>query len=125
MITLGVFLAGSVLTAFSMNFFWFLVCRFITGAGVGGEYSAIHSAVDELIRARVRGVVDPMIGGSFWVGTALGSLASLLLLDTSILALDIGWRVAFGLAAGHGPWDPAGPPQRPGEPPVALLARTR
>jgi MFS family permease len=99
MITLGVFLAGSVLTAFSMNFAWFLVCRFITGAGVGGEYSAIHSAVDELIPARVRGVVDLIIGGSFWIGTALGSLASLLLLDTSIFALDVGWRVAFGLAA--------------------------
>src|SRR3954469_19109391 len=64
MITLGVFLAGSVLTAFSMNFAWFLACRFITGAGVGGEYSAIHSAVDELIPARVRGSVDLVIGGS-------------------------------------------------------------
>jgi MFS family permease len=99
MITLGVFLGGSVLTAFSMNFVWFLVCRFITGAGVGGEYSAIHSAIDELIPARVRGVVDLIIGGSFWIGTALGSLASLLLLDTSIFAIDIGWRIAFGLAA--------------------------
>jgi MFS family permease len=99
MITLGIFLAGSVLTAFSMNFVWFLVCRFITGAGVGGEYSAIHSAIDELIPARVRGVVDLIIGGSFWIGTALGSLASLLLLDTRIFAIDIGWRVAFGLAA--------------------------
>jgi MFS family permease len=99
MITLAVFLGGSVLTAFSMNFVWFLVCRFITGAGVGGEYSAIHSAVDELIPARVRGVVDLIIGGSYWIGTALGSLASLLLLDTSIFALDIGWRIAFGLAA--------------------------
>ena len=78
MITLAVFLGGSVLTAFSMNFVWFLVCRFITGAGVGGEYSAIHSAVDELIPARVRAVVDLIIGGSYWIGTALGSLASLL-----------------------------------------------
>src|SRR5215217_3559224 len=99
MLTLAIFLAGSVLTAFSMNFVWFLVCRTITGAGVGGEYSAIHSAVDELIPARVRGVVDLIIGGSFWIGTALGSLASLLLLDTSIFALDVGWRFAFGLAA--------------------------
>jgi MFS family permease len=49
MLTLAIFMAGSVLTAFSMNFIWFLACRFITGAGVGGEYSAIHSAVDELI----------------------------------------------------------------------------
>src|SRR3954451_18694515 len=80
MITLGVFLAGSILTAFSMNYAWFLVCRVIPGAGAGGEYSAIHSAVDELIPARVRGAVDLVIGGSYWIGTILGSLASLVLL---------------------------------------------
>jgi MFS family permease len=99
MITLGVFLAGSVLTAFSMNFAWFLVCRFITGAGVGGEYSAIHSAVDELIPARVRGAVDLVIGGSYWIGTILGSLAAVVLLNPDLFALNIGWRIAFGLAA--------------------------
>jgi MFS family permease len=99
MITLAVFLTGSVLTAFSMNFAWFLVCRAITGAGVGGEYSAIHSAIDELIPARVRGHVDLLIGGSYWIGTILGSLASLVLLDTAIFPMDIGWRLAFGLAA--------------------------
>src|SRR5215216_3473077 len=99
MLTLAIFLAGSVLTAFSMNPVWFLVCRFITGAGVGGEYSAIHSAVDELIPARVRGWVDLVIGGSYWIGTILGSLASLLLLDESLFAKDIGWRIAFALAA--------------------------
>src|SRR5919199_2362807 len=99
MLTLGIFMAGSVLTAFSMNFIWFLACRFITGSGVGGEYSAIHSAVDELIPARVRGAVDLIIGGSFWIGTILGSLASLLLLDQSLFALNVGWRIAFGLAA--------------------------
>jgi MFS family permease len=102
MITLGVFLAGSVLTAFSMSFAWFLVCRVITGAGVGGEYSAIHSAVDELIPARVRGAVDLVIGGSYWIGTILGSLASLVLLDESLFAADVGWRIAFGLAAAMG-----------------------
>jgi MFS family permease len=69
------------------------------GRGVGGEYSAIHSAVDELIPARVRGAVDLIIGGSYWIGTILGSLASLLLLDTSIFAMDVGWRIAFGLCA--------------------------
>jgi len=99
MITLAVFLAGSVLTAFSMNFAWFLVCRAITGAGVGGEYSAIHCAVDELIPARVRGAVDLIIGGSYWIGTIFGALASLVLLDTSIFPMNIGWRLAFGLAA--------------------------
>jgi MFS family permease len=99
MLTLSIFLAGSVLTAFSMNFIWFLACRFITGAGVGGEYSAIHSAVDELIPARVRGAVDLTIGGSYWIGTILGSLASLVLLDENLFPIDIGWRLCFGLAA--------------------------
>src|SRR4051794_28261277 len=99
MLTLGIFLAGSVLTAFSMSFAWFMACRVITGAGVGGEYSAIHSAVDELIPARVRGAVDLVIGGSYWIGTILGSLASLVLLDTVLFPMDIGWRLAFGLAA--------------------------
>jgi MFS family permease len=81
---------------------WFMVCRVITGAGVGGEYSAIHSAVDELIPARVRGAVDLIIGGSYWIGTILGSLASLLLLDESLFASDVGWRIAFGMAAAMG-----------------------
>jgi MFS family permease len=99
MLTLAIFLAGSVLTAFSMNPAWFIVCRIITGAGVGGEYSAIHSAVDELIPARVRGAVDLVIGGSYWIGTILGSLASLLLLDESLFGKDLGWRLCFGLAA--------------------------
>src|SRR5215204_5780776 len=99
LLTLVIFIAGSVLTAFSTNFLWFLLCRVITGAGVGGEYSAIHSAVDELIPARVRGAVDLIIGGSFWIGTILGSLASVILLNTDIFAIDIGWRIAFGLAA--------------------------
>jgi MFS family permease len=102
MLTLAIFLAGSVLTAFSMNFAWFLVCRFITGAGVGGEYSAIHSAVDELIPARVRGAVDLIIGGSYWIGTILGSLASLVLLNEEIFGADVGWRLCFGLAAAMG-----------------------
>jgi MFS family permease len=99
MLTLGIVPVGSVLTAFSMGFVWFMACRVITGAGVGGEYSAIHSAVDELIPARVRGAVDLVIGGSYWIGTILGSLASLILLDTALFPMDIGWRLAFGLAA--------------------------
>src|SRR4051794_35806725 len=102
MITLGIFLAGSVLTAFSMSVVFFIVCRIITGAGVGGEYSAIHSAVDELIPARVRGAVDLVIGGSYWIGTILGSLASLLLLDESLFAKNVGGRLCFGLAAAMG-----------------------
>ncbi len=99
MITLVIFLAGSVLTAFSFAFWWFLVCRVITGAGIGGEYSAINSAIDELIPARVRGQVDLTINGSYWVGTAIGSVLSVPLLSTSLFAANVGWRLAFGIGA--------------------------
>jgi MFS family permease len=99
MITLAVFLGGSLLTAFSSSFLWFALCRAITGAGIGGEYAAINSAVDELIPARVRGRVDLMINGSYWVGTALGAVLSVGLLDKDIFPADVGWRMAFGLAA--------------------------
>ena len=99
MITLAVFLAGSVLTAFSFAFWWFIVCRVITGAGIGGEYSAINSAIDELIPARVRGQVDLTINGSYWVGTAIGSVLSVPLLDERLLAANVGWRLAFGIGA--------------------------
>src|SRR4051812_50205874 len=125
MLTLGIFLAGSVLTGFSMNYIWFLVCRFITGAGVGGEYSAIHSAVDELIPARVRGAVDLIIGGSFWIGTILGSLASVLLLNPSLFGLDVGWRIAFGLAAGMAGGVPLLGRNLPPRPPMVFLPRRR
>jgi MFS family permease/CBS domain-containing protein len=99
MTTLLVFLAGSVLTAFSFNFLWFVACRFITGAGIGGEYAAINSAIDELIPARVRGQVDLTINGSFWIGAILGAGLTIPLLNPDIFAINVGWRVAFGLGA--------------------------
>jgi MFS family permease len=99
LITLAVYLVATVATAFSGSFLWFGICRFFTGAGIGGEYAAINSAIDELIPARVRGTVDLMINGSFWLGTAAGALLSIVLLDTSIFAADVGWRIAFGLGA--------------------------
>ncbi|HWT24462.1 MAG TPA: MFS transporter [Solirubrobacteraceae bacterium] len=99
MITLALYLVATVATAFSTSFLWFAVCRFFTGAGIGGEYAAINSAIDELIPARVRGTVDLIINGSFWLGTAFGALLSLVLLDESLFAADVGWRVAFGLGA--------------------------
>jgi MFS family permease len=99
MITLGVYLMGTVLTAFSMNPTWYFACRFITGAGIGGEYAAINSAIDELIPARYRGRVDIAINGSFWVGAAGGSLLTIPLLDPTIVDASIGWRLAFGLGA--------------------------
>ncbi|HEX2894627.1 MAG TPA: MFS transporter, partial [Marmoricola sp.] len=99
MITLGVYLLGTVLTAFSMNPIWYFACRFITGTGIGGEYAAINSAIDELIPARYRGRVDIAINGSFWVGAAGGSLLTVLLLDKSVIPAEYGWRLAFGLGA--------------------------
>src|SRR4051812_37038069 len=90
MITLAVYLAATVATAFTMNPIWFWVCRFFTGAGIGGEYAAINSAIDELIPARVRGRVDLAINGSFWVGAALGGALSVFLLS-STFATNVGW----------------------------------
>lgn len=98
-VTLLLYLAATVATAFSMNPLWFFVCRFFTGAGIGGEYAAINSAIDELIPARVRGRVDLVINGSYWIGTAFGAALSLLLLNQNIFAKDLGWRIAFGLGA--------------------------
>ncbi len=96
-ITLIVYLTGTALTAFSMNPLWFFACRFITGFGIGGEYAAINSAIDELIPSRVRGRVDLIINGSFWLGAVGGALLSIVMLNESIFPTNVGWRVAFGL----------------------------
>jgi MFS family permease len=102
LITLAVYLVATVLTAFSMNPMWFYACRFFTGAGIGGEYAAINSAIDELIPARLRGRVDLIINGSFWLGTAFGAALSVFLLNENFFAKDVGWRIAFGLGAVFG-----------------------
>ncbi|HEX6541885.1 MAG TPA: MFS transporter [Ktedonobacterales bacterium] len=99
MITLGLYLVATVLTALSPNFIWFAVCRILTGAGIGGEYSAINSAVDELIPARVRGWADLAINGSWWLGTAAGAIATVILLDPALLPHNIGWRLCFAIGA--------------------------
>jgi MFS family permease len=99
MLTLAIFMAGSVATAFASSFAFFLVCRVITGAGVGGEYSAIHSAVDELIPARVRGQIALAISGSYWGGAALGSSVSVALLNATFLSVFYSWRIAFAIGA--------------------------
>jgi MFS family permease len=101
-ITLGVYLAGVGLSAFSWDLWSFLLFRFITGLGIGGEYAAINSAIDELIPARHRGRVGLMINGSFWLGAALGSGATVLLLDPAHFAPDLGWRLGFGIGAALG-----------------------
>jgi MFS family permease len=97
--TLLVYLTATVATALSMNPLWFYACRFFTGAGIGGEYAAINSAIDELIPARVRGRVDLAINGSFWIGTAIGSLLAVPLLNEDLFAIDLGWRLAFAIGA--------------------------
>jgi MFS family permease len=99
MVTLLLYIAATVATAFAFAPWYFFLCRFLTGMGIGGEYAAINSAIDELIPARNRGRVDLAINGSFWVGAAVGGLVSLLLLDRSIFATDVGWRLAFGAGA--------------------------
>ncbi|HEX6457789.1 MAG TPA: MFS transporter [Thermoleophilaceae bacterium] len=99
MITLSVYILATVLTAFSFAPWYFFLCRFFTGAGIGGEYSAINSAIDELIPARNRGQVDITINGSYWVGSAIGGVAGLWFLDTAVFARDFGWRLAFGVGA--------------------------
>ena len=94
LVTLGVYLVATAATAFAWNFWSFAVFRFFTGAGIGGEYSAINSAIDELIPARVRGWVDLAINGSYWVGAAVGAAITFPLLHLS--SADLGWRLVFG-----------------------------
>jgi MFS family permease len=98
-ITVAVYLIATGLTAFSWSFASYAFFRALTGAGIGGEYAAINSAIDELIPARVRGRVDLMINGSYWAGAALGSAATIVLLDPRRLPIWLGWRFAFGIGA--------------------------
>ncbi len=101
-ITILLYLCATAATAFSWNFATFTLFRTLTGAGIGGEYAAVNSAIDELIPARVRGHVDLMINSTFWGGAALGSGASLLLLNTGILPPAFSWRLAFLIGAAIG-----------------------
>jgi MFS family permease len=99
LITLGVYIVATLATGFAWTAWYFFLCRFFTGAGIGGEYAAINSAIDELIPARVRGRVDLIINGSFWVGSAAGSAVAILLLNKALLSANVGWRLSFGLGA--------------------------
>ena len=102
LITLALYLVATGATAFAFAPWYFYIARFFTGAGIGGEYAAINSAIDELIPARVRGRVDLIINGSYWLGSAGGSAAALVFLDTGIFAKDFGWRLAFGMGVALG-----------------------
>src|SRR5699024_5383745 len=97
--TLVLYLVATVATAFSFSPWYFFLCRFLTGAGIGGEYAAINSAIDELIPAKVRGRVDLVINGTYWLGSAAGSALSLVLLSTVLFPTALGWRLAFGFGA--------------------------
>ncbi|MGN6730923.1 MAG: MFS transporter [Candidatus Binatia bacterium] len=99
-ITLAVYLTATAATATSWNILSFAFFRFLTGAGIGGEYTAINSTIQELVPARVRGWTDLVINGSFWIGAAIGALGSIVLLDPHLIDPDFGWRLAFLIGAG-------------------------
>ncbi len=98
-ITLTVYLIATLLSACSWNFSSYLVFRMLTGMGIGGEYAAINSAIDELIPARVRGRTDLIINSTYWAGAALGAGATVILLSGRMLPATLGWRFAFGIGA--------------------------
>ena len=100
--TLAVYLVGVLLSACSWNFISFAIFRAITGLGIGGEYAAINSTIDELIPAKYRGRVDLIVNGSFWIGAAAGSGASLIFLDPHLFGQNVGWRLGFAVGGALG-----------------------
>jgi MFS family permease len=97
MITLAVYLTATAMTALSFAPWWFFTFRFLTGFGIGGEYAAINSAIDELIPSKFRGRIDLIINGSYWLGAIGGSLLSIVALNTGIFPENLGWRLTFAL----------------------------
>lgn len=102
LITLAVYLIATALTAVSFSMWWFIFFRFCTGFGIGGEYAAINSAIDELIPRKYRGRVDVVINGTYWLGAVGGALLSIVALNTDWFAPNIGWRLTFALGAVFG-----------------------
>jgi MFS family permease len=96
-VTLIIYLAGVLLSAVAWDFWSLGLFRLLTGLGIGGEYAAVNSAIDELIPAKYRGRVDLIVNGSFWLGAALGALAAPVLLDQKIFTANLGWRLGFGI----------------------------
>src|SRR5271170_5814024 len=101
-ITLAVYLTATAATALSWSVASYALFRFLTGAGIGGEYTAINSTIQELVPARYRGWTDLVINGSFWIGAALGASAAIVLLNPQRIAADLGWRLAYLTGAGLG-----------------------
>ena len=94
-ITLAVYLSATAATALSWSVGSYVLFRFLTGAGIGGEYTAINSTIQELVPARYRGWTDLVINGSFWIGAALGAISAIVLLDPAVASADVGWRLAY------------------------------
>ena len=101
-ITLSIYLAATAATAFSWNVWSYALFRFVTGAGIGGEYTAINSTIQELIPARYRGWTDLVINGSFWIGAAIGAVCAIVLLDPAVIDPELGWRLSFLTGAALG-----------------------
>jgi len=101
-VTLAVYLTATAATAFSWNLASFAVFRFLTGAGIGGEYTAINSTIQELVPARYRGRTDLIVNGSFWIGAAIGAISAIVLLDPKVIDPEHGWRLAFFIGAALG-----------------------
>jgi MFS family permease len=94
-ITLALYLTATAATALSWSVASYALFRFLTGAGIGGEYTAINSTIQELVPARYRGWTDLLINGSFWIGAAIGAIAAIVLLDPGRIGPDHGWRLAY------------------------------
>ena len=101
-ITLALYLTATAATALSWNVASYALFRFLTGAGIGGEYTAINSTIQELVPARYRGWTDLVINGSFWIGAAIGAVAAIVLLDPAVAGPDVGWRLAYFIGAALG-----------------------
>ena len=94
-ITLAIYLSATAATALSFDVASYALFRFLTGAGIGGEYTAINSTIQELVPARYRGWTDLVINGSFWIGAAMGAVCAIVLLDPLLIGPDLGWRLAY------------------------------
>jgi MFS family permease len=101
-ITLALYLTATAATALSWSVASYALFRFLTGAGIGGEYTAINSTIQELVPARYRGWTDLIINGSFWIGAAIGAVSAIVLLDPAVIGPDLGWRLAYLTGAGLG-----------------------
>lgn len=99
LVTLAVYLFATAMTALSFTMWWFVLFRFLTGFGIGGEYAAINSAIDELIPRKYRGRIDIVINGTYWLGAAGGAMLSIVALNTDLFPPNVGWRLTFALGA--------------------------